>query len=544
MSTLMSFFLDTLQPCLNDPANAKLWLPRQLAQMNGSDGHLVLPLHADQQDLGYLTGDNGSYIAEQFAENWSIVNQQDCVPDPNKQYPHLSLSAIQVDGLQNIFVNPSASTLTGQGYSISLPLLFNYYNASSGQKDLPQLTMSGNYHIDQSLLIGDAPNTSTTDIIGTGAFSVVFSESMLNAQASLTIEGSAAMRSLAIAVSELQVTGVQGGPVKLNFTQLTLDGDFTGKDQLIETIKDALNDPEGQAAMVGTLSNMLNSPSNLQSVNNMLGTQTESLMSSVFGPLPAQGMPGDDSGQDAASPVDLFLFDRMRVALNEADSNWYLPWQLASSSDPVLEPYSNPQVNVPDQTLGGLKYTNIQLTNLTLTGGSNAQAPLAAVTLSTPRIAATLNFGGLAQGPVRQLDRPGPPVRQPVPPAPPLKVNAGFSLIQQGIKPVPLVGTLTATLVNLQSALTITPSGADVNDLTLTISDISARLDSAQIGVSVTLTPHDAALEQIIGRLFQKPEVQSQIANALNNALSAQAPQLSEEFSQIARKAILNQLNS
>lgn len=544
MSTLMSFFLDTLQPCLNDPDNAKLWLPRQLAEMKGGDGNLVLPVHADQQDLGYLTGDNGSYIAQRFANVWSLMNDEDAVPDPNKPYPYLSLSAVLVDGLQNIFVNPSSSTLTGQGYSITLPLLFNYYNGPSGQTKLPQLTMSGNYRIDQSLQIGDAPDTSTTDIIGTGAFTVAFSECMLNAQVSVTIEGSAATRSLAIGVSDLKITDVKGGSITLNFTQLTLDGDLTGKDELIELIRQALSASQGQAAMVGALSNMLNSPSNLQSVNDMLGTQAENLMSSVFGPLPSQGLPSDDSGQDAASPVDLFLFDRTRVALNEANSNWYLPWQLACSSDPVLEPYSNPQIDIPDQTYGGLKYTNIQLTKLTLTGGSNAQAPLSAVTLSTPRIAATLSFGALAQGPVRQLDRPGPTVSQPVPPAPPLTVNAGFSLTQQGFKPLPLQGTLTATLVNLQSSLTITPSGADVNALTLTISDISAQLDSAQIDVSVTLTPRDTALEQIIGRLFQKPEVQSQIAKALNNALSAQAPQLSEEFSQIARKAILNQLNS
>lgn len=544
MSTLMSFFLDTLQPCLNDPNNAKLWLPGQLVQMKGGDGNLVLPVHADQQDLGYLTGSNGDYLAEQFAENWSIVNQEDSVPDPKKPDPHLKLSSVLVDGLQNLFVNPASSTITRQGYSITLPLLFNYYNGASRPTDLPPLTMSGNYHIDQSLLIGDAPNTSTTDIVGSGTFTVVFSECMLTAKIGVSIEGAGATRSLAFAVSELLVTGVQDNPVSLNFKQLTLDGDFVGKDQLIESIREALNSSEGQAAMVGALSSMLNLPSNLQSVNDMLGTQAENLMSSVFGPLPTQGLPNDDSGQDAASSVDLFLFDRTRVALNEANSNWYLPWQLACSSDPVLEPYSNPQIDVPDQTYGGLKYTNIQLTKLTLSGSSNAQAPLSAVTLSTPRIAATLSFGALAEGPVRQLDRPGPTVSQPVPPAPPLTVNAGFSLTQQGLKPVLLQGTLTATVVNLQSSLTITPSGADVNALTLTISDISANLDSAQIDVSVTLTPHDASLEQIIGRLFQKPEVQSQIAKALNDALSAQAPQLSEEFSQIARKAILNQLNS
>lgn len=66
MSTLMSFFLDTLQPCLNDPDNAKLWLPKQLAEMQGGDGNPVLPVHADEQDLGYLTGDNGNYIAQRL----------------------------------------------------------------------------------------------------------------------------------------------------------------------------------------------------------------------------------------------------------------------------------------------------------------------------------------------------------------------------------------------------------------------------------------------------------------------------------------------
>lgn len=543
MSTLMSFILDTLLPCVNDPKNDKLWLPKLLTGMIGEDGNPALPIRSDFQDLGDIVGDDGEYVAERFADTWAIMNEEDAEPNPDDRYPHMILSDIVLAGVQNVFVDQSASTPNTKGYTVGVPLMFNHYDAPQSGVPMSLLTLSGHYRIDQSLLVGSPPDTSVTSITGEGKFTVEFSDCRLDAQASVAIAGSGKTRSPSIIVKALLLSGTKGTEPTLDFTELTLDGDLAQKDLLIAAIQEALNDPEGQGAIVDAVSSMLNSPTNLDSVNTMLSGQSSDIMSDIFGPLPPEGLPDDDDGQQAATPVDLYLFDRVRVALSQPDSNWFLPWQLASSSDPVLEPYTNPQIDVPDQTIKGLKYTNIQLTDLVLAGGANAQAPLPAVVLASPRITATLNFGVWAQGPEREVPRQGGAVIMAIPPAPPATITNHFSLIQQGFKPVPLKGSMTATISGLKGSLSITPSGKDVNDLYLTLSDISTNLSDAKIDLSVQLDPRDETLEKIITTMFEKPDVQSQIASVFTQALSDQEQQLSDEFSQIARTSILDQIN-
>ena len=86
MSTLMSFIQNSVQPRLNDPANARLWLPRLLVGMTAND-EPVLPIRSDVQDLGFLQGEHGGYVADRFVQVWSIMNQKDAVADPLQPLP-------------------------------------------------------------------------------------------------------------------------------------------------------------------------------------------------------------------------------------------------------------------------------------------------------------------------------------------------------------------------------------------------------------------------------------------------------------------------
>ena len=109
MSTLMSFILDSLQPRLNDPANTKLWLPRLLTEMSDEGGNPLLPIRSKEQDLGFLNGEHGDYIAGLFANSWSIFNSRYAIVDPDLPNPALLLSDVSLVGLQNIWVEQASS---------------------------------------------------------------------------------------------------------------------------------------------------------------------------------------------------------------------------------------------------------------------------------------------------------------------------------------------------------------------------------------------------------------------------------------------------
>lgn len=546
MATLMDFILNTLNSRINDPDNQKLWLPRLLVQMKGSDDQPALPVKSDLQNVGALEGPHSAYLAENLAENWGINNSLFAIPDPADPPPYLELSKIELDGLQNIHVNPALATAD----PVSLPLLFNAYTQTTGGVPMPTLTLSARYQLSQQVCSCANLGATVCDgvrkakLTGDGDLTAQFTDCLLVADSVITVAGSGAARTLSLSVSKLNVKGADSDVPTINIANLTIDEGLPNKPDLIDTIIQALTASEGQAALLGALDSMLNKPANLKSINTMLTSKATDIFDAIFGPLPVQGLPADDSGQTAATPVDLFLFDRMRAATLDPASNWYLPWQLASSEDPVLEPYTQDRIDVPDQVIQGLKYTNITISNLVLNGGSNAQTPLGDTVLTTPKINATLHFGDMPQGPARQVNRKDGAVSMPVPPAPPLVLQADFALTQQGFAPLPLKGSLNATVTGLQAALTITPSGADADHLFLDISNLTGNIADATVKVTVQLDPRNDTLEGIMQSLFEMKSVQDSIAKALNQTLSDQSAQLSEQFSQIARNAIVSQLDN
>ncbi|MFN3945401.1 MAG: hypothetical protein ACK4K7_10770 [Allosphingosinicella sp.] len=542
MTTLMGFILNTVQPRVNDPANTRMWLPALLMQLRNDDGSPTLPIHAGRQDLGALTGTNGGFVADTFNSVYSIMNQVDTKPDPDAMFPLLTLPNVTLDGLQNMKLADTSNQPTPDGYVVHIDLAFDAYQGEVGGNPMPPLTFSGRYEIEQKLEVIATGEKVT--ITGHGSFTVVVTDCKLVATAGATISGTGAGRVNTIAVSALEIVGTSPTGPALNFTNLTLDDDLPQKAQLMATIQDALSDPQAAGAFLSAINEMLSAQENLESVNRLLSDKTTGVLDGIFGPLPASGLPVDGPDQKALTPVDQFLFDRVRLSLADPGSSWFLPLQLASSDDPVLEPYSNPQVDVPDQTIKGLVYSGIVLTDVLLAGASNAAAPLDQTILATTSFSTRVALGSLPEGPAHQVPRQGGSVSMPVPPAPPLTFSARFSLVQQGFKPVPLKGTLVATIENVFVNLTMTPSGADVDHLTMTMSQVSADVSAARIAPSVSLDPPNGPLEQILDALFAKSDVQQQVLAALNTALAEQQGAISEQFTQIARNAILSQLGN
>ena len=271
-------------------------------------------------------------------------------------------------------------------------------------------------------------------------------------------------------------------------------------------------------SLLSTVADMLNAPDNLDSMSSALSKNVSNSLDELFSRVPEHGLPSDSHNQQGATMLDVYLFDRLRVALNQSDSVWYLPRLLSDSTDPVLEPYHHDQVVIPDQTIAGLEYTNIELNNLYVAGLSNAFMPLEKCVLTSPVMAIEVLFGVLPEGNTvfRQALHSG------LPPAPPVKITTRLSLTQQGVLPVDLKGDVHAALHNCHMNMNVSVSGEDVSDLDVTINALNFVWGSEPVEFNVALQPRNSILESMLQKMLLKPEIQDPLKAQLANALTTQ----------------------
>lgn len=542
MSTLMSFINKTLEPRLNDSANVKLWLPRQLMQMKDDSDKPLLPVYTESQDPFLLKGEHGTNLANQFATVWSIMNQAWAEPDREKPLPTLTMSKVTLHGLHNVFIDQVSDNPTISGYDVRIVLQPNYYDDPTQNIPMPLFRFKGRYHIDQSISVTRGENGSElykSLIEGEGEFDVACSQCVLIAHIGINVGGDGAERVVTVSANSLELTGMGQGEPALSFDDLTLEGSLEQKDVLIRFIKQAINSPDGQAGILGAVKDMINAPPNLKTLGVSLTEHFNNLTNQSFGAISPGGMPTDTAKQQGNTALDVYLYDRLRIAFNQPQSSWYLPKMLADTSDPELEPFTQSSINISDQTLAGLKYTEIRLSNVQIIGLSNAVTPLNTNFLNHSYIAMDVDFGALPEG-GRNGQYGG---RAGFPPPPPVKIAAAFYLKQNGITPVTLTGSLQSSVFNSQMKLGMQVSGVDVDNLWIDISAVTLSLGTAFVDVVIHLVPRNETLEKIIARLLVLPDVQTQISKGLQEALEKQRPGLSENVSKLARSRIISQVN-
>ena len=335
------------------------------------------------------------------------------------------------------------------------------------------------------------------------------------------------------------MNAIEGEQPTLLFETLTLEGDLEQSEVLIQFIQQALNAPDGKLSMLSTVADMLNGPDNLDSMSSALSTYLINSLDELFSRVPEQGLPTDSHNQQGATVLDVYLFDRLRVALNQSDSEWYLPLLLSDSTDPVLEPYHHAQVVIPDQTIAGLEYTNIELNNLYVAGLSNAFMPLEKCLLASPVMTMEVLFGVLPEGNTvsRQALHSG------LPPAPPVTITTRLSLTQQGNVSVDLEGDVHASLYDCHLNINVSVSGEDVSDLDVTINALNFVWGSEPVEFNVALEPRNSVLESMLQKMLLKPEIQDPLKAQLANALTAQRSELSANFTRLAQATLINQLS-
>lgn len=545
-SNLLSFILGTLQPRLNDANNAKYWLPELLMKLKGRDDKPLLPLKVG--DIEPQIKSNAKFIAQTIAHGWGISNMTCAIPDPAAPSPRLRLSDLVVHGLDNVYLKRTTSTpVTAMGYDGGAVLQFNRYE----HRDT--LSISGSFDLKQDVCSVDCPppgkpaptqcngETHTTKTL-VGTFTSTIDLDSVLADFTLTVAGEGESRSLTITVNRLK----PGAPPRVEFPKGGIKVHKPEPQWVATAVAEALRYSTALKSLSAAVAAALENKTYLDDCSSLLTGALDGAFDDVFASVPPPGLPKEDGGQRAATPVDLYVFDRMRVALGNPLSSWYLPWRVALFANPVIEPYVIAEMSISDQNLKGLDYTDIKLTGITIEGASNADAPLTNFTLDSPTIKIGLLLGCLPAGPNKSFERGKQRITANIPAAPPMVLSGHFTFTQSGIQSLTCSGEviikITKASAEITAEITAQPSSTDTASLVITVKRLAIDLSRAEVSTVVKLSNGESFMEQLAEALLSNKSVIERIGDILNQRIAKDIDRLSKEITEIARKAIDRQL--
>ena len=526
-NNLQSFVLNTIIPALNDPHNQKYWLPTNLQNLKDNNGTKLLPINEPEKDVGYLQGKSGENLAIYIAEQVGItmpsntfIPTPDTNPSCNPALPYFVLKNLKIQGLENAYVTGSTTSFDGEtGYQSTITVNFGHYTLHN----LTNLSVDADFELTQKVC-------STTDgktcdgqvnlmVDGRGHFLFDISNCFIDAVFQLDVEGKASKRSLQATLESLTLRGktVQSIP-EMNL------GNFTILDDEYDTasmIRVFLESSPGQQKIFDVINEILNQQSTLDSLNNMLNAGIGHALDPIFGSVPPAGLPLDSSQQEALTDVDLYMFDRARLSLSNPDSDLYLPKQVASIQNPTLEPYKNSGINIPDQTLDNLKYTNIILSNVEACGVSN-------ISLSDKSFLKKTYIDGQVNLSI-------------LPNSQPLVISGNFSFTQVGFKKVTVMGTFKITIIGTVINAIITPTGSDIHSLKIDLSTVNIVFPPAT-HIQADINTGDPVFDGLAKSLLTTDSVLKELQQVINQQVQTQLPNISDGFTSIFQKAVLNQL--
>ncbi|WP_424101153.1 hypothetical protein [Moorena producens] len=524
--TFFSFFFNTFQPRVNNKANKRFWLPGVLQGIDNPDttvGGKLLPLKGQEWGLGTIKGDTGQTITLAILAAASPLEEPamvaPCNPndlDDDNNYATLSMNDGDILGLDNIFVYPEPSIHeSAEGYNFTVELKFDAYD------ELAKLGIKGNYQLEQKIAIINAGETSIKTIVGTGTFSSEITNAKLQADIQIGIVGNGSNRKSDLTITQLRlVSAVEGGTPVFATKVLTINAEPGFEDIWLNISNSALNSPEASASMLQSLITTLNEPSNLQSLSQTVNQQLDDALNSLLGKaeqLPAQ------SNETLSNAADLYVFDRFRAAINDPNSNLYLPKQLQSISSPKIEPLTIDQIDIGEQKVAGLPWQPNILTQVRITGLANNLATEDNIHLKESLLTMLASQGALVTSSDRMVD--GKEI-----PAPPLKIYADFSLSPPG-GITPVTGTLTASISNSQFEILATAAGPMLDELVITLQGMALKVDLKAIAIDLNITS-DSMMNSMANGLVNRDSVKQELVVQLNAQISNNLTSISQQVSE------------
>lgn len=564
-NNLFMFIFNTLRKRVNDPNNKSFWLPGKLSSATKpNSSEMLIPLQETDWKLGSITGTSGSAITSNFVNQWALklghdkatkqefVNHQ-VIPCPENPWVNLSFPVVTIGGLQNLLVLGDEEITGDQtGYITKITMQMDAYDEGI----LPRLSINGKYRILQSLctaaknqkdpLVYDGWQSIIID--GTGSLGVTFDNTYVDVTLHISIQGTDENRSLQVEVLNINIRGKKPPTANgeqqptdgeaplptLNITHLTIDSAMWIADSVwLPAATNAIQSPDGQQGLFQQLNLSLNKSDNLVSLSGIFTDQVHDALDKVFGTIGVSGMPSD-VGQQSANPVDQYLFDRVRVAVNKPDSDWFLPAFVYNAQNPSLEPLVINQIGIPDQKIGGLLFTQIQMTNLKLTGASNIIAPPDELHMGGNVIIATMNLATLNPPP---LIKAGDGTTQQAPP-PPLLAVGQFSMLPLGMK-TPLTGAFTIKIASASINSTIHPVGTELDNLQLSFTSLLLDIKPEQMEIILDI---QSALKSLVQTIINTPTIKGKIITEINDEISNKLSDISNEATKAVKKNIASRL--
>ncbi|MEM9556470.1 MAG: hypothetical protein AAGC60_19590 [Acidobacteriota bacterium] len=550
---LFGFVFNTLLPRVNDPKNA-LFLPSALY---GLDDPSIKPLRADSWDLGAIEGRPGGTIGGSIADGWwqaEIGPKYKHDPEELKKHqaifsawPKLSLSHLEIEGLWNVLVQPLTSvSQPGTGYLAVIPIEFGHYSETEEGLPMPQIHVNGHFSLPQkvcSTASGPTPRQPAPEacdgwqsatLVGRGTFEIEITELFIDATVKIGVDGAGAGRTLVVEVDQLAVRGAPAGTLPtlaveaIKIDTKSLLGPLIWEPQAKKAIETS------RAAFFESFSSTLNQEDNKRQIQTLLTTRLGQALDKVLGSAP----PADDGGQHAPNPVDQYLFDRVRAALNDPSSEFYTPTAVLRFDSPKLEPYQpNAPIALGKQWLGPIELENIELQGPEdhtkgprITGFANAVVP--GDTLVFHESGSTS-----ARIAVSTLTSPPPHV-----PPPPLELAAYFVVVPSGMPNLP--GSIwihvTASTVDIH----LTASGGALADLEVTFASmVLSAANDAILVAKLQLPGADPAIVAQIKALMSTDSVKEKILSGINGEAHDHLAEISQAVTKNLKKLIAQKLD-
>jgi hypothetical protein len=480
-----------------------------------------------------------------------MVNHQ-AIACPSEPWPKLAMPEVTIYGLDNVWplANPEV-TQPGSGYHAVITLQFGYYNGQDGLPKLSQLQLQGQYSLTQCLCSaaatrdGDAPPTAcdnwvkAEEIHGVGNFTSTLTNVFVDVMVDIQITGTASGRTLQVIVDKLTLRGSQVGALPdLSIDDLTVETTWTwmSKNIWLPQAKRALESEDGRQGIIENLNAALNKPENRDQLTDMLTRQLNKAIDDTLGMVPP-GMLPSEAGQQSSNPVDQYLFDRLRFALNDPTSTYYLPRVIYNSTDPQLEPFQIERIALGNQTYEGIELENLQFTQIQITGLSNIRAPADQLIFKTEVVDAALALSTLNPPPQVTINRNGSSMIEQVP-NPPLTIVGQFSMNIVGSSDS-LGGSFTMKINGANVFASATSSGEELDELRIDFQklQLAAPLNAASIDVAI-----DSAFKDIVNQILNQDPTKSKALQGVNDKAEQSLDKISQEATVHVRKLVASKL--
>ncbi|WP_338849085.1 hypothetical protein V8J88_09030 [Massilia sp. W12] len=605
---LFNFTYQTLMSQSNDQ-NSSMFLPKVLSNMQ-NNGSAWLPLIVNNWSTKNVQGMGG--VAMGFANTWfngymnylyTVSADKPNPPALTQQMiddatallntitsnnlgvlicdncgPDINITELEIDGLANVRISgaPPQVTQSDQDYRCTITLEFNAYKSDGAPWNQP-LTVSGNqtaqdsktnasfkgfrFQASQCLNFVDASNQPISlpkgvdyppstcnplgfDDLSSGVMQLGIAQAELLADVSIGV----ANGNLSLTLHSLSLQKPGGGDPVYSLNNLSIDSNqYTQPFVSVWTqfLQGAIQTPDMQKQLTGNFNQSLNSADNLSQVQKTLQEQLNNAINKVMGSTALASGGGDDD----SNAVDIYLYNRMRGAVNDANSYLYVPVLVLGNTSPQLEPWNPGPITIPgtlaQQTVQGIPVSmnDLSMSNLSATGLSNLLAPAAGISFSAAQSNTSFLLGRLNPGPTLTVKGQRMTV-----PNPPFTLVSPFTVsvsVNHSPNPIAVGGTLTLMLqpADSNSPLGVSTvqsaSGDTASNLEITFSSIVLAANPADISVQITLT-QGQAFDPFVNGLLNSDDSKKHLLAALNTYLSQNLAQISASATQFARQALAN----